>query len=105
MFLGPKKQMRNKRLLTYSILIAGLLSRPGFGETPELSQNQDITLEVSLTDLKKQQEEKRAEKVKQYLENLVFCIKEEDADTGELPEAGFSIEVNNQNLEKLIAAG
>jgi len=98
--------MRNKRLLTYGVLtVIFLLLQSGFGEEPDLVQNKDVTAEISLDDSKTQQAEKHAEKIKQYLENLIFRIQEEDTETGELPEAGFSIVTNNLNLEKLIITG
>ncbi|OGF44889.1 MAG: hypothetical protein A2231_03960 [Candidatus Firestonebacteria bacterium RIFOXYA2_FULL_40_8] len=95
--------MRNIRLLTYSILTAVFLAQPVFSEEPALLKTPEVTVEVSLADLKAEQEKKRLEKIKQYMENLIFRILQEDTDTDDLPDAGFSVNVNNQNLEKLIA--
>ena len=49
--------------------------------------------------------EKREETIKQYAEGLIYRILEGDTDTGEMPEAGFSVNLKNENLEKLLALG
>ena len=99
------KTMRNKRVLTYCLLLLGFSLLPVFGEEKVLPETPAVTTEAGLSEAETVQAEKRTEKINQYLENLIFRILQEDTDTGELPEAGFSIDVNNQNLEKLIATG
>ena len=97
--------MRNKRVLTYCLLLLGFSLLPVFGEETVLPETPAVTTEAGLSEAETVQAEKRTEKINQYLENLIFRILQEDTDTGDLPEAGFSIDVNNQNLEKLIATG
>ncbi|MEI6845448.1 MAG: HEAT repeat domain-containing protein [Candidatus Firestonebacteria bacterium] len=97
--------MKNKGLLTYSVLCAALFLQPVFGEEAPLSGEREVTLEAAPAVEKDLKAERRAEKIKRHFENLSFRIKAEDADTGDLPETGFSVEQKNEDLENLFAGG
>ena len=64
-------------------------------------ENKEITREAVAAE----QDTNREEKLKQYCENLLFRILAEDTDTGDLPEAGFTVKSANSNLEKLLSIG
>lgn len=80
-------------------MLAGLfLLRSVFGEEQLISP---VTVSTAETTMDKA--DMREEKVKQYAKNLISNILKGDAGTGEFPDAGFSVNVDNLELEKLLA--
>lgn len=87
------------------------------GENPEslpLTISKETTSEIpasapalpGVLDLEeKAKATEQEEKIKKYCEPLKASVLDGDSDTGELPEAGFSVNIKNENLENLLLPG
>ncbi|GEM_PF-2124889 len=111
----------NMKTITYVLIIAIVFPVMFFAEKKQFPRAENLPVQKDKPDVPVPEAEeitsetllpaeeaaaqKQEEKEKKYCEKLALKILEKDADTGEMPEAGFSVNIKNGNLEKLLGLG